>query len=130
MIKGHMTIELADGKTGEVVERHEDDNLVTNGIKHYFKNMGFMNPTPIYNTTGQLIANNPQNLAIPLFGGLLLFDTAQTENAEHIFVSGGTKMTAGVGFYHITGKRYYSVCVSCTAQLRSVWRGKRHKQGY
>ena len=93
MIKGHMTIELGDGKTGEVVERHEDDNLVTNGIKHYFKNMGFMNPTPIYNTTGQLIANNPQNLAIPLFGGLLLFDTAQTENAEHIFVSGGTKMT-------------------------------------
>lgn len=100
MIKGHMTIELADGKTGKVVEKHEDDNLVTNGVKHYFKNMGFLNPTPLFNNTGQLIVNNLQNFAIPLFGGLLLFDTAQTENAEHIFVSGGTKMTGnGINGY-------------------------------
>lgn len=100
MIKGHMTIELADGKTGKVVERHEDDNLVTNGVKHYFKNMGYMNPTPLLNTVGQLISNNPQNFAIPLFGGLLLFDTAQMENAEHIFVSGGTRMTGnGINGY-------------------------------
>lgn len=100
MIKGHMTIELADGKTGKVVERHEDDNLVTNGIKHYFKNMGMFNSTPFYQYTGQIMNNNPQNLAIPLFGGLLLFDTAQEETAEHIFVSGGTKMTGnGINGY-------------------------------
>ena len=100
MIKGHMTIELADGKTGKVVEKHEDDNLVTNGVKHYFKNMGLFNPTPFYLMGGQIAQDNLQDLAIPLFGGLLLFDTAQVENAEHIFVSGGTKMTGnGINGY-------------------------------
>lgn len=101
MIKGHMTIELADGKTGKIVERHEDDNLVTNGVKHYFANMGILNPTPILSGTSSQILNAHQNnLVIPLFGGLLLFDTAQTENAEHIFVSGGTKMTGnGINGY-------------------------------
>lgn len=99
-IKGHMTIELADAKTGKVVERHEDDNLVTNGVKHYFKNMGIFNVTPFQRAGGTLMSGHPDNLAIPMFGGLLLFDTAQTESVEHIFVSGGTKMTGnGINGY-------------------------------
>ena len=91
-IKGHMTIELADAKTGKIVERHEDDNLVTNGVKHYMKNMGMFNITPFNIVSNGMFAQHANNLAIPLFGGLLLFDTAQTANAEHLFVSGGTKM--------------------------------------
>lgn len=99
-IKGRMTIELADGKTGKVVERHEDDNLVTNGVKHYMANMGMLNISALYNNAAQMIQGHPNNLAIPLFGGLMLFDTAQTESVEHIFVSGGTKMTGnGINGY-------------------------------
>lgn len=99
-IKGQMIIELADAKTGKIVERHHDNNLVTNGVKHYFKNMGMMNTTPFNTNVGAIFTNHPDNLAIPLFGGLMLFDTAQTENAEHIFVSGGTKMTGnGINGY-------------------------------
>lgn len=98
-IKGHMTIELADAKTGKIVEKHEDDNLVTNGVKHYMKNMGMLNTTPFNAGSGGMF-NAHNNLAIPLFGGLMLFDTTQTENAEHIFVSGGTKMTGnGINGY-------------------------------
>lgn len=33
-LKGHSIIELTDAKTGEV-ERFEDDNIVTNGLKYY-----------------------------------------------------------------------------------------------
>ena len=84
-IKGHMTIELADAKTGKIVERHEDDNLVTNGVKHYMKNMGMFNITPFNTVSNGMFAQHANNLAIPLFGGLLLFDTAQTANAEHLF---------------------------------------------
>ena len=39
MLKGKTIIELTDVNTGKV-ERHEDENMVTNALKHIFEPMG------------------------------------------------------------------------------------------
>lgn len=62
MIHGHSTIELTDVNTGEV-ERYEDDNLVTNGIKYY-----------------QMFYGIPQTVWKDVFSGIKIFENSITED--------------------------------------------------
>lgn len=75
MLKGHSIIELTDVKTG-TVEKYEDDNLVTNGIKYYQRFYGL--PTVIWQTvlTGIKIYENnikedPNEVVAPLAANMI-----------------------------------------------------------
>lgn len=92
-IKGHSTIELTNVKTGEV-ERYEDDNMVTNAIQLYLNDLGEFNISPIHMDAVR------QSLIPTLFGGVLAFDTAITENANNIICPSGVKMIAN-GAYEV-----------------------------
>lgn len=93
-IKGHSTIELTDVNTGKV-ERYEDDNMVTNAIQLYLNDLGMFNISPIHTDAVR------QSLIPTLFGGVLAFDTAITENANNIICPSGVKMIAN-GAYDVT----------------------------
>lgn len=73
-LKGHSIIELTDAKTGEV-ERFEDDNIVTNGLKYYI--------SPIWGSSR--IGYN-ENGWKSLFGGIKLMDSPLKESVETIYV--------------------------------------------
>lgn len=82
-IKGHTTIILKDVKTGKV-ERHEDENMITNAISEYFRNMGLVNYPDI----------DKNNLVPLLLGGIMAFDGEISEDASIIHVPAGLNMIA------------------------------------
>lgn len=85
-IKGHTEIQLTNVKTGEVKTFH-DDNMMTNGLAEFFKNHGMLCNTPFINDVKNDLINT-------LLGGILLFDTALTENANNTRLTDGVKMVA------------------------------------
>lgn len=96
-IKGNTQIILSDAKTGKVIQRTNDDNLITNGISQYLKNHGMLNTTPFSEDIRT-------NLIAGLFGGVLLLDEEQTESANTCYVESGTKMVANAVYgYASTG---------------------------
>ena len=93
-IKGHSIIELKDINTGKI-ERYEDDNMVTNALNLYLKDLGMLGISPlVYNE----LRNDPIN---NLMGGLLLMGSPITENANTVTCPGGNKMI-GNGSYNVT----------------------------
>ena len=94
MIKGHTTIDLKNVKTG-ITERFEDDNIVTNALNKYFEDVGFFNINPMHT------ADIRNNLIPRLMGGVLLFDTQITANANNYICPSGVKMV-GNGSYEVT----------------------------
>lgn len=94
-IKGHTSIELRNVKTGEI-EKFEDDNMVTNALNYYLKDLGMLGRTPLMDNE---LRNNP---ITALMGGLLLLDTALDDtSADNILCPGGVKMV-GNGAYNVT----------------------------
>ena len=85
-IKGHTEIQLTNVKTGEVKTYH-DDNMMTNGLAEFMKNHGMLCGTPFTDAVRNDLINT-------LLGGILLFDTALTENAGNTRLEDGVKMTA------------------------------------
>lgn len=92
MIKGHTEIQLY--KDGKMVQNTHDDNMLTNALAGYFKNYGLLNPTPF----GSDVYNE---FITTLLGGVLLLDSAITEQASIIHVPGGVMMT-GHGAYGVS----------------------------
>lgn len=78
---GHMTITLTDVNTGEV-EIHEDDNMMTNALQEYFRNLGLVNYPNI----------NQNDMVISLLGGIMGFDEEISESASILHVPAGHKM--------------------------------------
>ena len=78
---GHMTITLTDVNTGEV-EVHEDDNMMTNALQEYFRNLGLVNYPNI----------NQNDMVISLLGGIMGFDEEISESASTLHVPAGHKM--------------------------------------
>jgi hypothetical protein len=73
-MKGQTIIELKDVKTGKI-ERHVDNNMMTNAIAEIFKTRGLM-------------MNNgftQDNLVKACLGGILLFDSTLTESVNNVF---------------------------------------------
>lgn len=85
-IKGHTEIQLTDVRTGKVKTFH-DDNMMTNGLAEFMKNHGMLCGTPFTNDVKEDLVNT-------LLGGILLFDTALTENVNNTRLTDGIKMTA------------------------------------
>ena len=85
-IKGHTEIQLTNVKTGEVKTYH-DDNMMTNGLAEFMKNHGMLCGTPFTDAVKNDLINT-------LLGGILLFDTALTENVNNTRLTDGIKMTA------------------------------------
>ena len=81
--KGHTTIELKNVETGEV-KKYEDDNMITNAIS---KLLNFAATHALGTSSLNIYSSHWYNL----LGGLVLFDTALTENADAIYPPAGTK---------------------------------------
>ncbi len=87
-LKGTMVIELTDENTG-VVETVTEENMVTNAVNHllglnpmgvFYKASGEYDDMLIWNDTLLPICPN-------MIGGILLYPSALTENADNIFPS-------------------------------------------
>lgn len=89
MIHGHSIIELTDVNTGEV-ERYEDNNLVTNGIKYYQQFFGL--PSVIWRA---------------VFGGIKIFENNIEENPDVVVAPADANMIGYACGYSNTadGKR-------------------------
>jgi len=82
-IHGHMDIVLTDVKTGKVEEVHED-NLITNAIRKYFINCGFLNYPDLDKNT----------IVEQLLGGIMCFDDNISEDATIVHAPAGLHMIA------------------------------------
>ena len=78
---GHMTITLTDVKTGKQTVI-EEDNMMTDAMKEYFRNCGFMNYPNL----------SKDNLVETLLGGIIGLDTALDEDATLLHVPAGVEM--------------------------------------
>lgn len=88
MLKGHSTIELTDVKTGKV-ERYEDDNLVTNGIKYYQRFYGL--PTVVWKEvfTGvkifeENITEDPNMVVAPLAANMIGYACDYSDTTDNM----------------------------------------------
>lgn len=87
-LRGEMVIELTDENTG-VVETIREENIVTNAVNHILG----LNPMGVfYKASGQYDDQMMWNdVLIPIcpnmIGGILLYPSALTENADNIFPS-------------------------------------------
>lgn len=81
--KGETTLTLTDVKTGEVQVYH-DTNMQTNALNEMLRNCGWLNRDNW----------DQNNLITQLLGGVLLFDTAITEDANIVMPPAGLTMTA------------------------------------
>lgn len=86
MIKGHTLIDLKNIHTGEV-EHWEDDNMVTNALTYFLAQGGMTNPTGLNSYI-------KEDILTRLLGGVMLLDTALTEQATNVRVPSGVGMTA------------------------------------
>lgn len=78
-MKGKVTIELHDAKTGELVRRAEQHNLVTNALKY------IMN---CESSCGHVLEDDVFPIATRGLGGILLFDGKLTEDANNVYMPG------------------------------------------
>ena len=87
-LKGEMVIELTDENTG-VVETITEENMITNAVNHLLG----INPMGVfYKTSGEydnmLLWNDTLLPICPnMIGGILLYGTTLTENADNIYPS-------------------------------------------
>ncbi len=81
--KGHTTIELKNVETGEI-KKYEDDNMLTNAVE---KMLNFASTHALGANPLDIYSSHWYNL----LGGLVLFDTALTEDADNIYPPAGTK---------------------------------------
>lgn len=88
-LKGNMVIEMIDDATGEVVERVQEENMVTNAVNHILG----LNPMGIfYSVAGEydthlLWNDNLLPICPNMIGGILLYSEALTEDADNIYPS-------------------------------------------
>ena len=93
-IKGHTTIELFDAKTGKLVQRTEDDNMLTKALYYFYDEGGWTNPSAL---NADALRSDALHY---MLGGLMCLDTALTESDEIVRVPAGVGMTAN-GAYNV-----------------------------
>lgn len=86
--EGKTIIELKDGRTGKLLQRTEDKNMLTNALSMFYKQGGITNPSAFNQQTIS------QTALERLLGGVLLLDTAITEDANIVRVPKNAGMTA------------------------------------
>lgn len=87
-IKGQTIIELRDAKSGRLVQRTKDDNMLTKALEYFYAQGGLSNPTAFG-------ASGIRTDALTyLLGGVLCLDTALTESDTIVRVPAGVGMTA------------------------------------
>lgn len=93
-IKGHTTIELFDAKTGKLVQRTDDDNMITKALYYFYDEGGWTNPSAF---NAAALRSDALHY---MLGGLMCLDTALTESDEIVRVPAGVGMTAN-GAYNV-----------------------------
>lgn len=93
-IHGKTIIELSDAKTGKLVQKTEDNNMLTNALSLFYKQGGMTNPTAF---NADALRSDALHY---LLGGILCLDTAISEDATIVRVPAGVGMTAN-GAYNV-----------------------------
>ena len=88
LFKGKTTIELRDAKSGKLLQKTEDTNMVTNAIYEFYDQGGITNPSAFGAVN---VRDNPMHY---LLGGVMCLDTALTEDDDIIRVPAGVGMVA------------------------------------
>ena len=85
-VKGKTVIELTDVNTGKV-EKHEDSNMITNGLQEFLDPCGSWGIYPFAKDT-------VRNSAVrnTLTGGIFLFDSKLDENVTNTYANASVKM--------------------------------------
>ena len=94
-IHGKTIIELSDAKTGKLVQKTEDNNMLTNALTYFYKQGGMTNPTAF---NADILRG--ADVITNLLGGILCLDTAINEDATIVRVPAGVGMTAN-GAYNV-----------------------------
>lgn len=92
-LHGHTILELTDVRTGRT-RRVEKDNLVTDAVGKVFNTL----PTLLNFSQIHYMNGSWDDLLTPLFGGLLLYDTALGSDAGRLFAPAAAGVT-GSGCY-------------------------------
>lgn len=78
-MKGKVTIELHDAKTGRLMQREEHHNLVTNALKYVLN---------CESSCGHVLEDDVFPIATRGLGGILLFDGKLTEDVNNVYMPG------------------------------------------
>lgn len=93
MLKGKTTIQLFDAKTGKLTDEVTKTNLVTNAVRNVlggaFNQLASGNnwSRGMYNAKSLYVLPNDKNFAQALYGGVLVFSSPITEDADHCLPS-------------------------------------------
>ena len=103
--EGRAKIELFDAKTGELTQKVESKNMVTNAVKNvlngYLAMLGYSGNSNWLNQIKQSF--NAEAIWKNMFGGLLVFGDSVIEDEDHIIPSLAEKKTlVGCGFQGAT----------------------------
>ena len=90
-IEGHVAVEMRD-KDGRLTDRIENHNMLTNALTEFYKQGGMTNPSAFGASALRTDALHY------LLGGVLLLDTALSEDATILRVPSGIGMTANGGY--------------------------------
>lgn len=100
MMHGHATITLTDPTTGQVTDRRDEDNLVTDVIKDMMR----LNPCAVRDTGNGL--DNTINWLWPLttqaYGGIVLFGDTNTEDAASYWPGADNPIRGYASIYNET----------------------------
>lgn len=86
--EGKTIIELYDAKSGRLVKKTEDKNMLTNALAYFYKQGGLTNPSAFNNSN---VRDNP---LLYMLGGVLCLDSELDEDATLVRVPSGVQMTA------------------------------------
>lgn len=86
-IKGSVTIQLFNGKTGELEKEVKAENMTTNALATIFNSNYF----------GSMQAMQLMPLATHMYGGLLCFEHTNTEDPENFYVPNDNPIIAHAG---------------------------------
>ena len=84
-LKGHAKLELFDARSGELVQKVEQDNMVTNAVSYLAPILAGAKEIQRYSTNyHSMVESSLMPLATNALGGLMLFDDVLTEDKDNI----------------------------------------------
>lgn len=97
-LKGKATIQIIDAKTGVVKDEVTDENMITHAVENYLNGaLNYLMTTFRNGYGGQTDWSNnfrlPNGFLQDLFGGVLIFSSAITEDADHIIPTAAERAT-------------------------------------
>lgn len=115
-MKGFVDIELKNPKTGEVVKKIKDHNLVTNFFQEFFRELG--------PTKGLPFEYGIENM----LGGVLLFEDQIEADADNVILPSGNKMIGNASTGYVNGPGTNVSELGSYVASECKWNGNEYQQ--